>query len=295
MSGDDQRPSSTTTTTTSSRRDIEHPEVVRDIHALTLPQPASHGRREESWEAGSRSSTLSLGSEVANFGSMSREFNALVVAGSTAHGGTAAAENLGRIREEESGREEEGREALEETNPLAIVPDSNPAASPRFSNNTRASTSTATSGSILGGGSAGEVSVHRVKMEEVAWKIGAWETAEVAKINNRFKTEEVEINVWESEQEEKAAARLRKIEAKKTRREEGEGDREDAERHSESTPQGRGEEGRGEREEGDEDGEDLGAVAFVQGCREGSLLQEVHLLVILTRINCALGQLFASL
>src|SRR4051812_1302234 len=64
---------------------------VREIHALTSPQPSSSstfssrgdGRRRESWDV-SRSSSLSIASSDAeNFTSMSREFNALVVAGST--------------------------------------------------------------------------------------------------------------------------------------------------------------------------------------------------------------------
>ena len=51
-----------------------------------------------------------------------------------------------------------------------------------------------------------------MKKEEVETKVTAWQTAEVAKINNRFKREEVVINGWETEQVEKASAWLKKIE-----------------------------------------------------------------------------------
>lgn len=54
----------------------------------------------------------------------------------------------------------------------------------------------------------------QVKKEEVETKVTAWQTAEVAKINNRFKREDVVINGWETEQVEKASAWLKKIERK---------------------------------------------------------------------------------
>ncbi|KAG0463547.1 hypothetical protein HPP92_019616 [Vanilla planifolia] len=56
---------------------------IHDIHALT-PSPVSvRGRARDSWEVGNhRSSALSVGGEVENFSSMSREFSAMVVAGS---------------------------------------------------------------------------------------------------------------------------------------------------------------------------------------------------------------------
>ena len=54
-----------------------------------------------------------------------------------------------------------------------------------------------------------------MKKEEVETKVSAWQTAEVAKINNRFKREEVVINGWETEQVEKASAWLKKIEVLK--------------------------------------------------------------------------------
>ncbi|KAG0463555.1 hypothetical protein HPP92_019624 [Vanilla planifolia] len=172
---------------------------IRDIHALT-PSPVSvRGRARDSWEVGShRSSALSVGSEVENFSSMSREFSAMVVAGSNLQPDSAAADGggiLSRIGEDE----------LEETNPLAIVPDNtHPFPSPRPPSTSATSSAPA---------AIEEVSVHRVKKDEVDAKIAAWQAAEIAKINNRFKREDVTINGWESEQLEKATAWLKKIEA----------------------------------------------------------------------------------
>lgn len=169
---------------------------IREIHALNPPQaPPSRGRTRDPWEVASHRSTslLSVGSEVENFTSMSREFNAMVVAGSNLQIDATAADgssNLGRI----------GEDVLEETNPLAIVPDTNPPfPSPRrpFSS----------SSSV-----ADEVSVHRVKKDEVNAKILAWQGAEIAKVNNRFKRVDVTINGWESEQIERATALFKKIE-----------------------------------------------------------------------------------
>jgi hypothetical protein len=51
-----------------------------------------------------------------------------------------------------------------------------------------------------------------VKKEEVESKIAAWQIAETAKIDNRFKREEVVINGWEGDQVEKASAWLKKYE-----------------------------------------------------------------------------------
>ncbi|PKU79738.1 remorin 4.1 isoform X2 [Dendrobium catenatum] len=173
---------------------------IREIHALNPPQaPPTRGRTRDPWEVAShRSTSLSVGSEVENFTSMSREFNAMVVAGSNLQIDTTAADgssNLGRI----------GEDVLEETNPLAIVPDTNPPfPSPRrpFSS----------SSSV-----ADEVSVHRVKKDEVNAKILAWQGAEIAKVNNRFKRVDVTINGWESEQIERATALFKKIELEEKR------------------------------------------------------------------------------
>lgn len=96
-------------------------------------------------------------------------------------------------------------DGFEDTNPLALVPESNPIPSLENTN---------TSGEVAGDahGAGEEVSVGQVRREETEVKITAWQTAEVAKINNRFKREEVVINGWENAQVEKATARLKKIE-----------------------------------------------------------------------------------
>lgn len=90
---------------------------------------------------------------------------------------------------------------MEETNPLAIVPDNHPL-DPLPS-------------SVRGGGGGAReehVSVQRVKKEEVDTKISAWQNAKVAKINNRFKREDAVINGWESEQVQKASSWMKKVE-----------------------------------------------------------------------------------
>ncbi|KAJ1429947.1 Remorin, C-terminal [Sesbania bispinosa] len=97
------------------------------------------------------------------------------------------------------------KDLMEETNPLAIVPDNHPldpvpspgrVAGPR------------------GSGGEEQVSVQRVKKEEVDTKISAWQNAKVAKINNRFKREDAVINGWESEQVQKATSWMKKVERK---------------------------------------------------------------------------------
>ncbi|CAK9165087.1 unnamed protein product [Ilex paraguariensis] len=190
----------------SSREDQDHEdEHIRDIHALSPPRPPSTGgRRREAWETSShRSSSLSMasteGASSENFTSMSREFNALVLAGSTIgnnsndndNGVNINVNNLGRIGEEE-------------TNPLAIVPDNNPLGDPEPSPR----------GGGVVGGNHGEVTVQRVKKEEVESKINAWQTAKISKINNRFKREDAIINGWESEQVQKSTSSMKKVERK---------------------------------------------------------------------------------
>uniref|UniRef100_A0A1D1YL73 Uncharacterized protein At3g61260 n=1 Tax=Anthurium amnicola TaxID=1678845 RepID=A0A1D1YL73_9ARAE len=177
---------------------------VREIHAVT---PASAGApRRESWEIGSHlSPSLSVGSEGLSeqFTTMSREFNAMVLAGSTLQNserdaGAGINPNLGRIGEEEP----------EETNPLAIVPDGHPlgpAASPP-----RRPAGAAGPGDHA----LEEVSLHKVKKEEVESRVSAWQAAKIAKVNNRFKRDDVIINGWESEQVEKATTLLKKVERK---------------------------------------------------------------------------------
>lgn len=215
-------------------QDHEHPqpqsdqdgdEQIRDIHALTPPhpQPVNRGRRREIWETSShRSSSTSMASEGGaseNFTSMSREFSALVLAGSAIgpNGNTdsdsvntGGNNNLGRIGEDEAHDDEE------ETNPLAIVPDHNPldpVASPR--RRAMAAGGASTSASMSGGGQGDQaLSVQRVKKEEVETKISAWQNAKVAKINNRFKREDAVINGWESEEVQKAATWMKKVEVR---------------------------------------------------------------------------------
>ncbi|GAB4843845.1 hypothetical protein Ancab_013807 [Ancistrocladus abbreviatus] len=182
----------------------------RDIHALTPPRPPPINTRRGSWETSSnRSSLLSMASEAPtseNFTTLSREFNALVLAGSGINnssendvGSTNGNNgNLSRIGEEEGLPEEE-------RNPLAIVPDNNPPLpSPRYSG----------SAAMVSSSNHGEISVQSVKREEVETKISAWQNAKVAKINNRFKREDAIIGGWENEQVQKASSWMKKVERK---------------------------------------------------------------------------------
>ncbi|KAL5540832.1 hypothetical protein UlMin_043802 [Ulmus minor] len=199
--------------------DEEDDEQIRDIHALTPPHPQpppNRHRRREFWETAShRSSSTSIASEGAlseNFTTMSREFSALVLAGSTVGNDSNDADNNGgnnslmrRIGEEEL--------MEDETNPLAIVPDSHPldpVGSPRRG------ASSSSGGAGYGGGGGGDqvISVQTVKKEEVESKISAWQNAKISKINNRFKREDAIINGWESEQVQKASSWMKKVERK---------------------------------------------------------------------------------
>uniref|UniRef100_A0A0D9X0I5 Remorin C-terminal domain-containing protein n=1 Tax=Leersia perrieri TaxID=77586 RepID=A0A0D9X0I5_9ORYZ len=202
---------------------VEEEPEFRDIHALSppaTPTPSYHRRRRESWEStaagGSRHTSIrSVGSDTAPselFPTMSREFSAMVAAAASANAAAAAAGDSSRAGMDESlGRI--GEEELEETNPLAIVPDSNPIPSPRRAA-AQAQLALPAPGDVAGGGPGDEVSVGQVKKEEVESKIAAWQIAEVAKVNNRFKREEVVINGWEGDQVEKANAWLKKYERK---------------------------------------------------------------------------------
>ncbi|XP_073155974.1 remorin 4.1 [Henckelia pumila] len=180
--------------------------VIREIHALTPPPPPSRARRN--WETGSHrsSATTSMASSEINFTSMSREFNALVLAGSNISSENETG-NLGRIGEE-----------LEETNPLAIVPDISPLQSSGGGgggggDRVLAVSAAADDGDYgrIGGGA---VSVQSVKKEEVMSKISAWQNAKIAKINNRFKREDAVIKGWEGEQVQKATSWMKKEERK---------------------------------------------------------------------------------
>lgn len=148
-----------------------------------------------------------------NFTTMSREFNALVIAGSAINTETeqgasnnANGNNLAMIGEDDDGT------PAEETNPLAIVPDNHP-----LEEVVRSSSSPRRAGSSVSGGGGGpgdQVTVQRVKREEVEAKISAWQNAKVAKINNRFKREDAVIGGWESEQVHKASSWMKKVERK---------------------------------------------------------------------------------
>jgi Remorin, C-terminal region len=93
-----------------------------------------------------------------------------------------------------------GEDDFVETNPLAIVPDNNPIVSPHIPE------------PEVARGEESPVMVVQVKKEETETKISAWQSEEIAKLNNRFKREEVIINSWENEQVEAATARLKKTE-----------------------------------------------------------------------------------
>ncbi|XP_042513874.1 remorin 4.1-like [Macadamia integrifolia] len=204
MSNSDQRASSTSNGVGS---EDEGDEQVREIHVLTPPTPPppqNRARGSDSWEINSHrlSSSDSFTSE--NSTSMSREFNALLVAGSTigntGNENEGGNNNLGRIGEDDEVPQEE-----EETNPLAIVPDnSHPL------DHVGGSSSSAN----INGGLTEEMSTHRVKREEIESKISAWQTAKIAKVNNRFKREDAVINGWKSEQVQKAESALKKVERK---------------------------------------------------------------------------------
>ncbi|KAG6413646.1 hypothetical protein SASPL_126360 [Salvia splendens] len=145
--------------------------TMRDIHALTPPP----------------SSSLSMASSASgeNFTTISREFNALVLAGS-------------RFRADQNQTGPDlaglGRHSAEplETNPLAIVLDPNPLQSPPPPREV--------------------ATVQRVKKEEAETKINAWQNAKIAKINNRFKREETVINGWEDKQVHKSSSWMKHVE-----------------------------------------------------------------------------------
>uniref|UniRef100_A0A0E0LIE2 Remorin C-terminal domain-containing protein n=1 Tax=Oryza punctata TaxID=4537 RepID=A0A0E0LIE2_ORYPU len=170
-------------------------EAFRDIHPEPSPPHLPPPLRQPSWDAASHrslsSSGVGGGGDAELFATMSREFTAMVAAGSSSAAnpdvpGDAADLNLlqlSRISEHELAP------PTDETNALAIVP-------------------AADSGGAL------PAPVEQVKKEEVEAKVAAWQAEEVAKINNKFKREEVVINGWESQQVDKANAWLAKIERK---------------------------------------------------------------------------------
>ncbi|EAZ03187.1 hypothetical protein OsI_25340 [Oryza sativa Indica Group] len=174
-------------------------EAFRDIHPEPspphLPPPPL---RQPSWDAASHRSLSSSGAggggggggDVELFATMSREFTAMVAAGSSSApspdvpgDAPAASADLNLLQLARIGENEPAAEA----NALAIVP---------------------------AAADSGPAPVEQVKKEEVEAKVAAWQAEEVAKINNKFKREEVVINGWESQQIDKATAWLAKIERK---------------------------------------------------------------------------------
>ncbi|KAL1225278.1 Remorin 4.1 [Cardamine amara subsp. amara] len=215
-----ERSTETTTSTddASDRRDESPPPsetVVRDIHVMTtteLPRPQQRG----GYLSPSRSIAFSDGSSSSgeNFTTVSREFNALVIAGSSmdnnngnnqsGSGHREERNELTRIGENDDVGDHEVPE--QETNPWAIVPDG-------YNNQAGSDDIVLTSS----GGQNRMVttpSVQRVKREEVEAKITAWQTAKVAKINNRFKRQDAVSNGWLNEQVHKANSWMKKIERK---------------------------------------------------------------------------------
>ncbi|KAL1330553.1 hypothetical protein HN51_047798 [Arachis hypogaea] len=218
----------------------EDDQYIREIHALTPPlttttatMTANLRRRiREAWETQShQSSSLSTMASIEgvaagsseNLSTMSREFSALVLAGSNNspmndppnHGGTEGSRNLERIREDDIDNQLRTM-MMEETNPLAIVPDNNPLDPVIASSPTRHGGGGG-GGMMVGGvtiSGQSEVWVQRVKKEEIEAKIAAWQNAKVAKINNRFKREDSVISGWENEQLQKTTSWMNKVERK---------------------------------------------------------------------------------
>ncbi|XP_010505983.1 PREDICTED: remorin [Camelina sativa] len=196
--------------------------VVRDIHALT-PTPEDNSRTMTTtlppppafrgyFSPPRSTTTMSEGaSSGENFTTISREFNALVIAGSSMENNEPTARNVTQREDERQHdlnlmRIHEERDHEVETNPLAIVPDQypSPGLDPGSENRLLG----------LGQGQVGTTTVQRVKREEVEAKITAWQTAKLAKINNRFKREDAVINGWVNEQVNKANSWMKKIERK---------------------------------------------------------------------------------
>lgn len=205
-------------TSTTDQEDLDHENIqqhnprFRDIHALTPTQM----RLRQPWETSSHAPSLSGGSfdggsiDTNIYSTMSREFNALALAGSTTgNNGSEADHNsifMGMIGEEE-----------EEMNPLAIVPDASNHVDPHDQSSPRRPADRAARASVglINGVVGGDhVSVHGVKKGEVEMKILAWQNAKIAKITNRFKREDAIIRGWEDEQIQKSSSRMKKVERK---------------------------------------------------------------------------------
>ncbi|XP_076955030.1 remorin 4.2-like [Bidens hawaiensis] len=181
--------------------DEDH-ESIREIHVLNSPHPPTPPP-ERHRRLSSSISVASTDSE--NFTTMSREFSALVLAGTRIIGRETSDEvtntmnpstNNNNNHSSSGNLERIGEEVgTMESNPLAIVPDNNPIVStPRF---------VTTDGTI-----------ESVKKEETESKISAWQNAKISKINNRFKRDDAIINGWENEQVQKSSSWMKKIERK---------------------------------------------------------------------------------
>lgn len=200
-------------------RDVE----VRDIHPLTTPptRAGSAYAASTAWDTAS-SSHRSVASSEGQFMTMSREFTAMVAAGAGAGAGAGANHNnpnpnpggaaydahadpLASIGEDE---------LEEEHNPLAIVPDSGRPIAAGSSSRSSGRGAARLDLEVVPAAAGPPVEARQVRKEEVETKVTAWQTAEIAQINNRFKREEVVINGWETEQLDKASAWLKKIERK---------------------------------------------------------------------------------
>ncbi|KAK2400594.1 Remorin family protein [Trifolium repens] len=193
----------------------EGDQEIREIHALTPP----HTHTRQTLHSHQSSLVSIANTEVAsseNFTSISREFSALVLAGSSIDHNNISpmmsnVTNYSNERESNNSRSFNNflrireDELMEETNPLAIVADNNPL---------EMLPSTSSSSGTTNGHHQSEVSAQRVKKEEVESKIAAWQNNKVAKVNNRFKREDAVINGWENEQVQKANSWLKKVERK---------------------------------------------------------------------------------
>ncbi|CAN8254418.1 unnamed protein product [Cochlearia groenlandica] len=209
--------STETTVTNTDDSDTSPPEtVVRDIHTTTsteLSRPQQRGGLGPLSPAISVNFSDGASSAGENFTTVSREFNALVIAGSSMDNNNNndninnqsvshrdVINELTRIGEDEDG-------GGEDTNPWAIVPDG-------YDNRSGSENIVTMTSSGGENRMVTTASVQRVKRDEVEAKITAWQTAKVAKINNRFKRQDAVINGLLNEQVHKANSLMKKIERK---------------------------------------------------------------------------------
>lgn len=193
---------------------------MRDIHAMTTTELPRSQQRGGGYLSPSRSMAFSDGASSSgeNFTTVSREFNALVIAGSSMdnnnNGNNQSGGHRDVIRDErneltrigENDDVNDHHEVPEEdSNPWAIVPDG-------YNNRTGSENIVSTTSSGGHNRMVTTASVQSVKREEVEAKITAWQTAKVAKINNRFKRQDAVINGWLNEQVHKANSWMKKIE-----------------------------------------------------------------------------------